>query len=62
MSLVGLIVTIAVLGLLLWAINQIPMEPTIKKILNVVAIVVVCLWVLQAVGLLGDVNMGMRLH
>ncbi len=56
MSLISLIVALAVIGLLLWAINQIPMDATVKKILNVVAIVVICLWVLQSFGLLGSIN------
>lgn len=56
MSLISLIVAIAVFGLILWAINQIPMEGTVKRILNVVAIVILCLYVLQAFGLMGSID------
>jgi hypothetical protein len=52
MSLISIIVAIVVVGLLLWAINSfIPMEERIKKILNVVVIVVLIIWILQALGL-----------
>jgi hypothetical protein len=56
MSIVTLVVTLAVVGLLLWGINQIPMEGTIKKILNVVVIIAVILWLLSAFGLLQGVG------
>jgi hypothetical protein len=37
MSLISLLVTLIVIGMLLWAANSIiPMEPTIKRIVNVV--------------------------
>ena len=56
MTLISLIVTLVIVGLLLWAINAvIPMDPTIKKIVNVVVIVAVCLWLLSAFGLLAGV-------
>jgi hypothetical protein len=56
MTLISLIVTLVVVGLLLWAINAvIPMDPTIKKIVNVVVVVAVCLWLLSAFGLLASV-------
>jgi len=43
---------------LLWAINTyIPMDGNIKKILNVVVILVVVLFVLGAFGLLGPMTM-----
>jgi hypothetical protein len=56
MTLISLIVTLVVVGLLLWAVNAvIPMDATIKKIVNVVVIVAVCLWLLSAFGLLAGV-------
>jgi len=57
MSLITLVVTLAVVGLLLWGIESIvPMDATIKKIIRVVVIVFLCLWLLQAFGLLGPVG------
>jgi hypothetical protein len=57
MSLISLIVTLVVVGVLLWLINAyIPMQPTIKKILNVVVIIVVVLWLLSAFGVIGSMS------
>lgn len=52
MSLVGLIVVIIVVGVLLWAAEQLPMSPAIRRVLQVVVVVVLVLWLLQAFGLL----------
>ena len=41
----------------LWAVNQlIPMDPKIKMILNIVVVIAVCLWLLQAFGVLGSLE------
>ena len=54
MSLVTIIVTLIVVGVLLWLINTyIPMDGKIKKILNVVVVVLVVLWLLNIFGILG---------
>lgn len=48
-----LIVGLVVIGIVLWLINTyLPMDGKIKQILNVVALIGVVLWVLQAFGLL----------
>ncbi|MBF0313508.1 MAG: hypothetical protein HQK50_15390 [Oligoflexia bacterium] len=55
MPLIQLVITLVVVGLILWAINSyIPMQPTIKKILNVVVIIIVILWILSLFGLIGN--------
>lgn len=57
MDLISLVVTLAVVGLILWAINTlIPMDATIKKVINVIVLVFVCLWLLQVFGLLGSLH------
>lgn len=59
MNLISLIVAIVMVGLVLWAVNSfIPMEATIKRILNIVVIVAVVIWLLYAFGLLplGDIR------
>jgi predicted membrane protein len=57
MPLVNLVIALIVVGMALWMINRfIPMASSIKTILNVVVVVAVCVWVLQAVGLWGDVT------
>lgn len=52
MPLINLVVVLVVIGIALYLINNyIPMASSIKTILNVVVVVFVCIWVLQAVGL-----------
>lgn len=57
MSLIGLVVTLIVVGVLLWLVNtHIPMDAKIKQILNVVVVIAVVLWLLQAFGVLGSLG------
>jgi hypothetical protein len=52
-ALVNVVVALVIVGLVLWAISQIPMDPTIAKVIRVVVIVVVCIYLLYfLVGLL----------
>jgi len=54
MSLISLIITLIVVGVLLWLINTyIPMDGKIKKILNVVVVICVVVWLLSVFGILG---------
>ncbi|MDP2355428.1 MAG: Thivi_2564 family membrane protein, partial [Beijerinckiaceae bacterium] len=51
MPLVNLVITLIVVGVLLWLVNTyIPMDHKIKRILNVVVVIAVVLWLLQAFG------------
>lgn len=57
MSLISLVVILIVVGVLLWLVNKyIPMDATIRKIINIVVIVAVCIWLLGIFGLLPDLN------
>ena len=57
MSLISIVIVLVVVGLVLWLINNyIPMAGSIKTILNVVVVVAVAIWVLQAVGMWGRVT------
>jgi hypothetical protein len=57
MPLVNLVIVLIVIGVGLWLINTyIPMASSIKAILNVVVVVAVVIWVLQAVGMWGRVT------
>jgi predicted membrane protein len=57
MPLVNLVVALIVVGVALWLINRyIPMASSIKTILNVVVVVAVGIWVLQAAGLWGNLT------
>jgi len=62
MSLIGLVITLIVVGVLLWLVNTyIPMPAVMKKIINIVVVVAVCLWLLQAFGILDyarDIHIG----
>jgi predicted membrane protein len=57
MPLINLVLVLIIVGVGLWMINRfIPMASSIKTILNVVVVVAVCVWILQAVGLWGDIS------
>jgi len=57
MSLIGLILTLVVVGVLLWLINNyVPMDRKIKSIVNIVVVIVAVIWVLQTAGLLGSLQ------
>lgn len=61
MTLISLVITLAVVGLILWVINNyIPMDGTIKRILNAVVVIVVILWLLSVFGVIGPIS-GMRI-
>jgi len=57
MSLISLILVLVVVGIVLWLINRfIPMQPTIKKILNAVVIILVILWLLSVFGVIDSID------
>jgi Flp pilus assembly protein TadB len=57
MPLIQLIIVLAIVGVILWLINSyIPMQTTIKKILNVVVVVAVVVWLLSVFGVIGNIS------
>ncbi len=57
MDLITVVVTLIVVGVLLWAINRyIPMDSKIKSILNIVVVIVVVIWLLQGYGVIGSLR------
>ena len=57
MPLMNVVLTLIVVGVLLWLVNTyIPMDAKIKKILNIVVVISVVLWLLSAFGLIGNLN------
>jgi len=57
MSLISLVITLIVVGVLLWLVNvYIPMDPKIKRIINVVVVIVVVLWLMSQFGLLDSLR------
>jgi hypothetical protein len=52
MPLINVVIVLIVVGILLWLINRfIPMQGTIKSILNAVVVICVVLWLLNVFGL-----------
>lgn len=52
------LISLVIIGLLLWLVNNyIPMDSKIKSILNVVVVIAVVVWLLQAFGLIGGVGL-----
>ena len=57
MPLINIVIVLIVVGVALWLINNfIPMAHSIKTILNIVVVVAVSVWVLQAFGLWGNIT------
>ena len=58
--LIHIVITLIVVGVLLWLINTyIPMAGSIKSILNAVVVIVVVLWLLNIFGLFSSFS---RMH
>jgi hypothetical protein len=54
--LISVIVTLVVVGLVLYLIDLIPMDGTIKRIIHLIIVIIVILWLLQVFGLMGPIN------
>jgi len=53
-ALVALVVGLIIIGVLLWLVNtMIPMDARIRTLINVVVVLLVALYLLQAFGVLG---------
>ena len=52
------LISLVIIGLLLWLVNNyIQMDSKIKSILNVIVVIAVMVWLLQAFGLIGGVGL-----
>ena len=57
MPLINIVISLIVVGVLLWLVNNyIPMDSRIKSIVNGVVIVAVVLWLLSIFGVLGPIS------
>jgi hypothetical protein len=57
MPLLQIVLTLIVVGVLLWLVNTfVPMAHSIKTILNAVVVIVVVVWLLNVFGLLDSVR------
>lgn len=60
MPLLQVLLVLVVVGVLLWLVNSfIPMQGTIKSILNAVVVIAVVLWLLNVFGLFHSLS---RIH
>jgi hypothetical protein len=60
-TLLTLILAIVIVGVLLWLINTyVPMQATVKNILNIVVVIVLIIWLLNAFGVVGPLNRPIR--
>lgn len=46
--LIQIVIVLVIVGVILWALGQFPIDPTIARIIRVVVIVFVVLWLLYA--------------
>ncbi len=57
MPLVNIALVLIVVGVLMWLVNRyVPMQGTIKGILNAVVVIVVVIWLLNVFGLMGTIT------
>ncbi len=53
----NLIITIVVVGVILWAINTfVPMDGRVRQILNAVVVIGLVVWILRSAGVFGLVE------
>lgn len=51
MPILTIFIVLIVAGLVLWLVNSyIPMQATIKKILNIVVVIILIIWLLRVLG------------
>lgn len=57
MPLLTILIVIGVAGVLLWLVNSyIPMQRTVKRILNAVVVIILVLWLLNIFGVLDSLK------
>jgi len=56
MPLMQVLMALVVVGVLLWAVNLIPMQGTIKSILNAVVVIAVVIWLLNVFGFMHSLS------
>jgi hypothetical protein len=63
MTLIGLILTLVVIGLIMWLISLLPIVEPYKRIINVIVIVVVVIWLLSVLlGYVPALNTPIRIR
>ena len=61
MTFIGLLITLIIVGVLLYLVNTvIPMDAKIKTILNVIVVIAVLLWLAESFALIGPYHLTPR--
>lgn len=55
-QIISILVSLVVVGLVLYLVDLIPMDGTIKQIIRVIVIILVVIWLLQSFGFIGSVH------
>lgn len=57
MPLINVIIVLVVVGVVLYIVETLlPIDATIKRIIHIVVVLAVCLWLLQAFGIIGSLG------
>lgn len=57
MSLISVLITLVIVGVLLWLVNNyLPMDGKMKKVLNIAVLILVALWLLSGFGVLSSIE------
>ena len=57
MPILTIILTIIIVGLLLWIVNSyLPMDGKIKQILNIVVVIILIIWLLKIFGIFAGLD------
>jgi hypothetical protein len=57
MPLINVIIVLVIVGVLLYIVETLlPIDATIKRIIHIVIILAVCIWLLQAFGIIGPLG------
>ena len=55
MPLINVLVVLVIAGVLLYIVETLlPIEATIKRIIHIVVVLALCIWLLQAFGIIGS--------
>ena len=57
MTILSLLLVLIVIGVGLYLVGLIPMDPTIAKIIRVVVILAVVVWILESLGAFGPLHL-----
>ena len=57
MPLINVIIVLVIVGVLLYIVETLlPIDATIKRIIHIIIILAVCIWLLQAFGIIGSLG------